>query len=150
MRIQSRCILFALAALISINANDAAFAQSAAEPVAAPVRDSAVFFERVRKHPSLPNHEQEIDQLLGRMTLAEKIGQMTQLEIGMVSNGKGQTIEIDAAKLRKAINQYGVGSILNVNDEALPPAKWHKILKQIQSAAAETRGPRTRMPTRRG
>jgi beta-glucosidase len=131
--------LFALAALISINANDAAFAQSAAEPVAAPVRDSAVFFERVRKHPSLPNHEQEIDQLLGRMTLAEKIGQMTQLEIGMVSNGKGQTIEIDAAKLRKAVNQYGVGSILNVNDEALPPAKWHQILKQIQSAAAETR-----------
>jgi beta-glucosidase len=109
------------------------------EPVPNPVRDSAVFFQNVRQHPPLPNYEKEIDQLLARMTLAEKIGQMTQLEIGMVSSGRGQNIEIDVAKLRKAVNQYGVGSILNVNDEALPPGKWHEILRQIQSAAAETR-----------
>jgi beta-glucosidase len=118
-----------------------AFGQSAAvrEPVIAPVRDSAMFLQKVKQHPPLPSHEKEIEQMLARMTPAEKIGQMTQLEIGMVSNGKGQALELDPVKLRKAVNQYGVGSLLNVNDEALPPAKWHQILKQIETAAAETR-----------
>lgn len=109
------------------------------EAVQASVRDSAVFLQRVKQRPSLPDHEKEIDRLLARMTLAEKVGQMTQLEIGMISNGKGQSLEIDPATLRKAVVQYGVGSILNVNDEALPPEKWHQILKQIESAAGETR-----------
>ena len=130
-------VSFAIVAALILSACIPFAAQT--EPVPGSVRDSASFFQRVKQRPSLPDHEKEIDQLLARMTLAEKIGQMTQLEIGMVSNGRGQALEIDAQKLRKAVNQYGVGSILNVNDEALPPAKWHQILRQIASAASETR-----------
>src|SRR5260370_39592683 len=71
------------------------------------------------------------------MTLEEKVGQMTQLAIGMISNGKGEEIQIDAAKLDKAIGRYGVGSILNVAEQALTPDKWHEIIGQIQQTATK-------------
>ena len=41
----------------------------------------------------------------------------------MVTTGNNQTIEIDPAKLEKAVVRYGVGSILNVSDQALPADK---------------------------
>jgi hypothetical protein len=69
----------------------------AATSVAKPVSDSSV----------------RVEALLRRMTLEENIGQMTQLEIRMVTNGKDQEIQIDPAKLEKAVVKYGVGSILN-------------------------------------
>ncbi len=85
------------------------------------------------------DRDKRVQNLLSRMTLREKIGQMTQLEIGMVSNDNGQEIAIDDAKLQKAVAEYGVGSILNVNAEALPLSKWHEIVGQIQAAAGKTR-----------
>jgi hypothetical protein len=45
---------------------------------------------------------------------------MTQLEIGMVTTGKDQGIQIDSAKLEKAVIKYGVGSILNVKGPGAP------------------------------
>ncbi|MGH9601519.1 MAG: glycoside hydrolase family 3 protein, partial [Terriglobales bacterium] len=86
-----------------------------------------------------PAETAEIETLLAGMTLKEKVGQMTQLEIGMISDGQDQQIRINPAKLRKAVVEYGVGSILNVKDEALSTERWHEILRQIQAAAAETR-----------
>jgi beta-glucosidase len=71
--------------------------------------------------------------------LEEKVGQMTQLQIGMVATGKDQKIQIDPAKLEKAIVQYGVGSILNVQDQALDIEKWHEVIGRIQEAARRTR-----------
>ena len=64
---------------------------------------------------------------------------MTQLEIGMVTDGRDLDLKINPAKLKKAVSDYGVGSILNVKDQALPIAKWHEIITAIQAAAAETR-----------
>jgi beta-glucosidase len=80
-----------------------------------------------------------VRDLLARMTLKEKIGQMTQLEVGMVTDGRDLDLRINPAKLQKAIGEYGVGSILNVHDRALPIAKWHEIIRAIQAAAASTR-----------
>ncbi len=37
-------------------------------------------------------------------------------------------MQIDEAKLDKAINKYGVGSFLNVNDQALTVDKWHEMI----------------------
>ena len=73
------------------------------------------------------------------MTVEEKVGQMTQLTIDMVTSGDDQEVRIDPAKLEKAINKYGVGSILNVNNQALPMERWHEIISGIQTAAAKTR-----------
>jgi beta-glucosidase len=102
--------------------------------------DSDLFFQQAARTPAPPHdNSARVEALLRQMTLAEKIGQMTQLEIGMVTTGRDQTIQIDPAKLEKAVVQYGVGSLLNVNSQALPPAKWHELLNQIQAASQRTR-----------
>ena len=80
-----------------------------------------------------------VESLLSRMTLEEKVGQMTQLQIGMVTTGKDQEIQIDPAKLEKAVMKYGVGSILNVADQALTIDKWHEIILGIQAVGQRTR-----------
>ena len=60
-----------------------------------------------------------VDKLLAQMTLKEKVGQMTQLTIETIVDGKDQDVHINPEKLHKAIAEYGVGSILNVYDQAL-------------------------------
>lgn len=89
--------------------------------------------------PAADRYRTEVEKLLGRMTLKEKVGQMTQLEIGMVTDGSARGIKINPAKLHKAVGEYGVGSILNVNDEALPPEQWQEIIRAIQAEAKNTR-----------
>jgi beta-glucosidase len=103
------------------------------------LNDSDEFFQRtVRPGPERDN-TQKIEDLLKRMTLEEKVGQMTQLTIGMIVSGRDQDVKIDPAKLEKAIGKYGVGSILNVSDQALTLDRWHEIIGQIQEAAKKTR-----------
>jgi beta-glucosidase len=114
--------------------------QPAAERfIVADFPDSQQFFTRVSQPRSRHTDTAMVDRLLRQMTLKEKVGQMTQLEIGMVSTGVGTQIRIDPAKLHKAVVEYGVGSILNVNDETLPPKQWHQIIRAIQDEAARTR-----------
>src|SRR5688572_26933232 len=71
------------------------------------------------------------------MTLEEKVGQMTQLTMSMIVSGTDQNIQVDPAKLEKAIVKYGVGSILNVADQALTVDRWHEVIGQIQNAATK-------------
>src|SRR5438876_2901266 len=105
-------------------------------PVTVDIEDSDLFFQNaIRAVGPERDNSQKIDALLKRMTLEEKVGQMTQLTIGMISNGRDQNIQIDPQKLDKAIVRYGVGSILNVSEQALTPDKWQEIIKQIQDAA---------------
>jgi beta-glucosidase len=107
-------------------------------PVRTDVEDSDVFFESaIRTAGPERDNSQKIEALLKRMTLEEKVGQMTQLQIGMVSAGSDQNIQIDPAKLEKAIVGYGVGSILNVSDQALTVDKWQDIIRQIQESATK-------------
>jgi len=103
-------------------------------------KDSDVFFKTVLRRPRpARDNSRRIEALLRKMTLPEKVGQMTQLTIDMVTSGDDQDVRIDAAKLEKAINQYGVGSILNINNQALPLERWHEIIGGIQTAAMKTR-----------
>jgi beta-glucosidase len=113
----------------------------ARSPVAVPeIADSQAVFRRMLVPPAPnPDAARRADELLARMSLEEKVGQMTQLEISMVSNGRNQEIKIDPAKLEKAVVKYGVGSILNVADQALTLDRWHETIRQIQDAAKRTR-----------
>jgi beta-glucosidase len=101
------------------------------------VVDSDEFFRRNGQIRPLPDHSQKIEALLKRMTLEERVGQMTQLAIGMIAAGSDQNIKVDPAKLEKAVVKYGVGSILNVSDQALTVDHWHEIIRQIQEAATK-------------
>ena len=110
------------------------------QPSGDEVEDSDLFFQRATTRPTqAKNYAREVSALLARMTLEEKVGQMTQLEIGMITKGEGDNIQIDADKLEKAVVKYGAGSILNVKDQALTVDKWHEIIGAIQTASQRTR-----------
>jgi beta-glucosidase len=118
----------------------AAVTPRTADSVPADLTDSDEFFQMtIRAAGPERDYSQKIEDLLKRMTLEEKVGQMTQLTISMVCSGSDQSIKIDPAKLEKAIGKYGVGSILNVADQALTVDRWQDMIAQIQQAAKKTR-----------
>ncbi len=105
-------------------------AQETRGTVSADIADSDAFLQLATRAPiSKRDNSRRVEAMLARMTLEEKIGQMTQLELGMVSSGRDQNVQIDPAKLEKAILKYGVGSILNVKDQALPVETWLRIIQ---------------------
>ena len=85
--------------------------------------------------------EAKIEALLRRMTIEEKVGQMTQVTIDVVSvpNAVGRNHRIDPQKLEEAILKWKVGSILNVNGEAYTVDHWHEILNAIQDVVEKSR-----------
>ena len=83
--------------------------------------------------------EKKIDELLAKMTLEEKVGQMTQVTLEVVA---GQTSEdgwlkLDKKKLEDAIVKHQVGSILNCGGQARSVDNWHEIITQIQAVATK-------------
>jgi beta-glucosidase len=131
--VSSACLCFLVSQLL--------LARNPSGRAPAPLVDSQSFLEQnlAPAGPPASNFASQVAKLLGEMSLKEKIGQMTQLEIGMVTDGMDQNIHINAQKLHKAVGEYGVGSLLNVNDEALPAAKWQQIIGAIQNEAKKTR-----------
>src|SRR6476620_1519510 len=85
--------------------------------------------------------QQKAEALLKKMTLEEKVGQITQVTFAVIAkNGWGDTEgNIDPASLKKAIDDHYVGSILNVNAHALAVDKWNSIIIQIQDESKNTR-----------
>lgn len=78
--------------------------------------------------------------LLSRMTLEEKVGQMTQVAIDVVSEENqpvGSYHKLNPDKLRRAILDHHVGSILNVMGAAYSLENWHEIITQIQDVAVQ-------------
>jgi hypothetical protein len=67
------------------------------------IEDSDLFLQTATR-PARPNRDysREVESLLSQMSLEEKVGQMTQLELGMVTTGEGNNIRVDPAKLEKA------------------------------------------------
>ena len=86
---------------------------------------------------------QKVTSLLSEMTLEEKIGQMTQVTLQVVSTQAGtkdQEFILDEKKLKEAILKYNVGSIINVYDVAKDVGSWHTLINKIQNLATkETR-----------
>jgi beta-glucosidase len=88
--------------------------------------------------------EQEImknvETLLSKMTLEEKVGQMTQITIEAVSSSRGSVTtkhQLDQSKLEEAIIKYQVGSILNVWDVAHSVDYWHEVITRMQDLATK-------------
>ena len=89
----------------------------------------------------IKGEEQKINDLLKQMTLEEKVGQMTQVTFAVIAKGGWADTEgnIDPAALKKAIADYHVGSILNVNAHGFSVDKWNEVIKTIQDEALKTR-----------
>lgn len=104
------------------------------------IADSDAFFREMSRKPRpARDNAARVEAMLRKMTLEEKVGQMTQLTMGMFVSGADQNVQIDEAKLDKAINKYGVGSFLNVSDQALTVDRWHELIGRIQDASMKTR-----------
>src|SRR5687768_15976931 len=84
-----------------------------------------------------------VDTLLARMTLEEKVGQMTQLTLSAFTaqgTPHRDSVRLDPAKLREGIVRRHIGSMLNVEQAALTLEGWHDAIRQIQGIAMrETR-----------
>ena len=80
--------------------------------------------------------EQRIEDLLQRMTLQEKLGQMVQIDLGCIGKGENEAL------LQKAIIDYGVGSILSGGSGSPfenTPAGWAKLSNKLRKLSRETR-----------
>ncbi len=83
----------------------------------------------------------KVKELLSRMTLEEKVGQMTQVTLDVLTFGPDhlssyEPVVLDTAMLRKAFGKYFIGSVLNTpNNRARDPREWNRLIGQIQDAA---------------
>src|SRR5688572_12534322 len=85
--------------------------------------------------------EQKAIALVKKMTLEEKVGQMTQVTFAVIAKGgwADQDGVVDPAALKKAIVDYNVGSILNINGHGLTRERWNEVIKMIQDEVQNTR-----------
>ncbi len=95
------------------------------------------FFLYTASHAQGAAKSVNIDSLIGLMSIEEKAGQMTQIDLGVIAEGgicnlkNPQTLNLD--KLKTAIAKYHIGSILNVGcgSGTISLENWHKILATI-------------------
>ena len=89
--------------------------------------------------PAIPQDkevEAKIEKILKKMTLEEKIGQMTQVTVTAVANGVDLTAAGDSI-----IRTYKVGSILNTpGDIAQAPEGYNKLIKELNRISMEEMG----------
>ncbi len=91
--------------------------------------------------PGDPEIEKQIEAVLAKMTLEEKIGQMTELAIDVLGDFVGEEFILDDAKLHKAIAEFKVGSFLNApGPVAQSREKWQEIIGRIQAISMKEIG----------
>lgn len=75
-----------------------------------------------------------VQRLLTQMTLEEKIGQMTQLDISTINTtGAAKDVWLDSAKAAAIVHDFHVGSF--INGEAVPAAQWLRYSTALQRIA---------------
>ena len=86
----------------------------------------------------LADIDKKIDALLAKMSLEEKVGQMTEVTVDVVSqgiDGRREPHALDQAKLEQAIVDYHIGSILNVGPQGYSLSHWRDVITNIQDVA---------------
>ena len=93
----------------------------------------------------------EVESLLSRMTLEDKVGEMTQLTLDMLCVGElserkdiyvilDEPHALDSDKLAEAFEQGRVGSVLNCGGHGYTTEKWRELVSGIQEASLEAKG----------
>lgn len=88
----------------------------------------------------------EVEKLLKKMTVEEKVGQMAQVTLDVLTEGDNpfhtrEPMKLDMETLRKGIVDYKIGSVLNTaSNRARTRETWHGVVSTIQELAMnETR-----------
>ena len=94
---------------------------------------------------NVKNDFSEVDiranQILSSLSLEDKIGQMTQINLTVIAKGPNKwsssfPMEIDPKKAKKALVDFKVGSVLNtINNTAQKPETWFNTISDIQDFA---------------
>jgi beta-glucosidase len=81
--------------------------------------------------------EARIDALLAKMSVEEKVGQMTQVDLNVIAAGgySNKDGKLDKALLETAVTKYFIGSVLNPVGRAYTTETWHKIITEIQDVS---------------
>lgn len=89
-----------------------------------------------------PKIEAQVEQILKKLTLEEKIGQMMELVTDLFGgNDKNGVFYIDEHKTDSILSRYKIGSILNAPNTCAPTAKqWEKYIAQIQKISMKRIG----------
>lgn len=93
--------------------------------------------------PAIPadkDIEAKVKDVMSGMSLDDKVGQMCEVTIDVVVSDslKDGEPQIDPAKLKTAVEQYRVGSVLNTPiGQAQTPEVWYNIINGIQEASME-------------
>ena len=74
----------------------------------------------------------KIESLIAKMSIEEKVGQMTNIAIGMVATETPDAVLLNEEKLRNVIIKNKVGSLQNVNSHAYTLEQWHKLINGVQ------------------
>lgn len=77
--------------------------------------------------------EARVEDLLQRMTLEEKVGQMSQLDFSLI-NVDGE-IRLDPEKARDLVRNHHIGSF--INGEGVPPQQWYEFMDGLTRIAME-------------
>lgn len=88
----------------------------------------------VYQNPEAPIADR-VEDLLSRMTIDEKIGQMTQLNISEINVYGDHGVELDPEKAREILTEYHVGSFLN--GFAVTAREWYEFIHELQTIAVE-------------
>ncbi|NME68119.1 glycoside hydrolase family 3 N-terminal domain-containing protein [Flammeovirga aprica] len=90
--------------------------------------------------------EKKADQILQKLTLEEKVGQMTQITLDVITRNENTDVSDEPAvlnqkKVREAIAKYKIGAVLNTaKNKARPKKEWNDIITQIQEEAIQEIG----------
>lgn len=93
--------------------------------------------------PADPKIEANIERLLKKMTLEEKVGQMCEITVDVITDFEGSKngFKLSEAMLDTVIGKYKVGSILNVPlSIAQTKETWAAMIKQIQDKSMKEIG----------
>ena len=100
-----------------------------------------LFFIVSSQKSNINEKEKFIENLISQMTLEEKVGQMTQINVTVIAKGPNRfssstPMEIDLSRANKALVDYKVGSVLNtINNTAQKPSVWFQNISKIQQIA---------------
>ncbi|MGY3090646.1 beta-glucosidase [Hymenobacter sp. UYAg731] len=101
---------------------------------AVPMATTAVPAESTAAEIPPPTFSPRVQQLLAQMTLEEKIGQMTQLNISAINHtGTNGDVSLDSAKAAGLIRDFHIGSF--INGEAVPAGQWLRYSAALQRIA---------------
>ena len=82
---------------------------------------------------------EEVEALLGQMTLEEKAGQMTNVSLMALAKGdfwmRRDTVELDTAKMNELLLRQHVGSVQNLGTYPFSPDEWRKNIGEVQDVA---------------